>query len=107
MVTEGDLGTSARLQQPVAEGVGEAFPNTLQLALVAFAFAIFNGTLLGVASASRWRGAGILRGILVAGASAPTFLLGIGGILIFFSALDWLPASGMSSIKDAPDGPTA
>ena len=106
IVTEADLGTSARLSQPVSEGVGEAFPNTLQLALFAFALTIVNGTLLGVASASRWRGAGILRAILVGGASAPTFLLGIGGILIFFSALDWLPASGMTSYDDAPDGPT-
>ena len=106
IVTEGDLGTSARLQQPVTEGVGESFPNTLQLALVAFAITIVNGTLLGVASAARWRGAGVLRAILVAGASAPTFLLGIAGILIFFSALDWLPASGMTSYEDAPEGPT-
>ena len=106
IVLHGDLGTSARLRQPVTEGLGEAFPNTLQLALVAFTITIIFGGLLGVASAGRWRGANALRAVMVGGASAPTFLLGIAGILIFFSSLHWLPASGMTGYDDAPDGPT-
>ena len=105
-IAEGDLGTSARLAQPVTEGLGDAFPNTLELALVAMVLAVSFGTLMGVATAAGWRGAKVLRAIMVAGASAPTFLLGIAGILIFFSALDWLPASGTTSVDGAPDGPT-
>ena len=105
-IVQGDLGTSARLQQPVTEGLGEAFPNTVQLALLGFTFTIIFGTLLGLASAGRWRGANVLRAVMVGGASAPTFLLGIAGILIFFSALGWLPASGMTSVDNPPDGPT-
>lgn len=104
---EGDLGTSLRLQQPVTEGLSEAYPNTLELAGIATIITIVFGTLLGLASAGRWRGANVLRAVMVAGASAPTFLLGIAGILIFFSALDWLPASGTTSFQDtAPEGPT-
>ncbi|UJA20871.1 ABC transporter permease [Thermoleophilia bacterium SCSIO 60948] len=105
-IVQGDLGTSARLQQPVSEGLREAFPNTLELAAVATILTVIFGTLLGLASAGRWRGANVLRAVMVSGASAPTFLLGIAGILIFFSALDWLPASGTSSFDNAPEGPT-
>ena len=105
IVTEGDLGTSARLQQPVAEGVGEAFPNTLQLALVAFAFTIFNGTSsgrLGLALARSGHPSGD-SGCRSIGADLPARNRRDPYLLL---ALDWLPASGMSSIKDAPDGPT-
>ena len=105
-ILEGDLGTSARLAQPVTEGLTEAFPNTLELAAVALVLTVVFGTLMGLATAGGWRGAKILRAIMVSGASAPTFLLGIAGILIFFSALDWLPASGTTSYDNAPDGPT-
>jgi peptide/nickel transport system permease protein len=43
---------------------------------------------------------------MVAGASAPSFLLALLGILLFYRKLGWLPATGRSSISDAPDGPT-
>ena len=43
---------------------------------------------------------------MIAGASAPVFLLAIGGIYIFYGKLHWLPASGRSSYANAPTGPT-
>ena len=47
-----------------------------------------------------------MRLVLFAGASAPTFLLAIGGILLFFSKLHWLPPSGETSYFNPPTGPT-
>ena len=52
-ILEGDLGTSARLAQPVTEGLTEAFPNTLELAAVALVLTVVFGTLMGVATAAR------------------------------------------------------
>jgi peptide/nickel transport system permease protein len=101
-----DLGYSARLQQPVTTGLRDALPNTLELTLVGIVLTVCLALLLGLASAGRWRGASVLRAVIVGGASAPAFLLGIGGILIFFSKLGWLPASGMTSYENTPTGPT-
>jgi peptide/nickel transport system permease protein len=106
MVLHGDLGYSARLQQPVTTGLRDAFPNTLELTALAFLITIVLSVLLALTSAGRWRGAPMLRALMVGGASAPAFLLGIAGILIFFSELSWLPASGRTSFETAPTGPT-
>lgn len=105
-MVNGDLGYSARLQQPVSNGLRDALPNTLELTAVALLLTIVLSMLLAFASAGRWRGAPLLRALMVSGASAPAFLLGIGGILIFFSELGWLPASGRTSFENAPTGPT-
>ena len=62
--------------------------------------------LLGVASAARWRGAGLFRFILVAGGSMPAFLAAILGIVLFYNHLHWVPAPGRTSYLNAPTGPT-
>jgi len=43
---------------------------------------------------------------MIAGSSLPSFLLGIGGIFIFYGELGWLPAAGQTSYLTAPTGPT-
>jgi peptide/nickel transport system permease protein len=106
MFLHADLGYSARLQQPVTAGLRRALPNTLELAGVAVVLTVILALLLGIASAGRWRGASLLRALIVGGASAPAFLLGIGGILVFFSELGWLPASGRTGYENTPTGPT-
>jgi peptide/nickel transport system permease protein len=102
----GDLGTSYRTRRPVADDIGAFFPATAELALYAVVFAVVLGVLFAVSTSLSWPGARLVRGLLLATASAPTFLLSIGAILVFYKQLGWLPASGRSSIEGVPAGPT-
>jgi peptide/nickel transport system permease protein len=43
---------------------------------------------------------------MVAGASAPVFLLALLGLLLFYRRLHWLPANGRTNYLEPPAGPT-
>lgn len=66
--------------------------------LLAAAFAI-SGVL-------RWKGTGIFRGLLLLGATTPTFLLGIAGLIVLYQDLGWLPAGGQVTNPDTAPGGT-
>lgn len=102
----GNLGQSIRTGLPVVSDIGQYLPATIELALAAMLLAILGGGVLGIAAATTARGAGLLRALFVAGASAPTFLLGFGLIYIFYLKLGWLPATGQTGLANAPTGPT-
>jgi peptide/nickel transport system permease protein len=102
----GNMGTSLRTRQPVTTDLGHALPATLELALAASLIAAVLAILLGVASAARWRGAGLFRFVLVGGGSIPAFLAAILGIVLFYNHLHWVPAPGRTSYLNAPTGPT-
>jgi peptide/nickel transport system permease protein len=102
----GDMQESLRTRRPVTTDLGAYLPATLELTLFAVFLAGVLGTLLGLATAARSRGSGSLRMVMMGGASAPPFLLALVGILIFYRNLHWLPATGRTSITDAPTGPT-
>ncbi|HEX3751141.1 MAG TPA: ABC transporter permease [Streptosporangiaceae bacterium] len=102
----GNLGTSYRTRRPVSTDLGAFLPATAELSVYALVFAIVLAALLALASTLRWPGAGLFRLLLIAGASAPAFLLAIVGILIFYSKLGWLPAAGRTSVANPPTGPT-
>jgi peptide/nickel transport system permease protein len=92
----GDFGTSIRYDRPAFDMVIERLPATVQLALTAFLISTIFGILMGVIAALK-RGTwidGMLRLIAVLGQSAPSFWIGILGILIFGVHLHWLPTSG-------------
>lgn len=102
----GDLGTSYRTRHPVLSDLGDFFPATLELALYGIAVAIVLAILLAFSTTLKWRGSAVLRAVLFTGSSAPMFLLGILGLLVFYKTLGWVPANGRTGIADLPDGPT-
>jgi peptide/nickel transport system permease protein len=102
----GDFGTSYRTRRPVSTDLATFLPATLELALYALVIALGLAMLLAFATTLRWPGARIFRAVLFVGASAPMFLLGIGGLIVFYQRLGWVPANGRSSISSAPTGPT-
>ncbi len=105
-LAHGDLGTSYRTRRPVRTDLAAYVPATVELAGYGLLFALILAVLLATATSRRWPGAAVFRFVLLAGASTPAFLLGIGAVLLFYKQLGWLPAAGRSSILDAPTGPT-
>ncbi|MGV0743050.1 ABC transporter permease [Mycolicibacterium sp. XJ870] len=103
---QGDLGTSYRTRHDVASDLGTFFPATLELALFGIIIALILGALLAVGTTLKWRGSGVLRAVLFAGAAAPMFLLGIVGLIVFYQQLGWVPANGRSAVANPPTGPT-
>jgi len=102
----GDLGDSTVTRRPVTTDLGEFLPATLELVVFTFTLILAFGIFLGMATAQGWRGSGVLRVVMVCGSSVPVFLLALLGMLLFYRHLGWLPATGRTSIRDAPDGPT-
>jgi peptide/nickel transport system permease protein len=105
-VLHGNLETSLSSHRPVRDDIGQYLPPTLELMFFALGFALFGGLALGTISALRWRGSGILRVLMVSGAAAPSFLLALLGVILFYHRLGWLPATGQSSLSSSPTGPT-
>jgi peptide/nickel transport system permease protein len=92
----GEFGLSLRQVQPVSTLFAERLPATLELSLVAAAFALAAGVGLGVYTALRrdsWT-AQLLHAVSLLGVSLPTFLIGILLILVFAVRLGWLPSFG-------------
>ena len=102
----GDLGTSYRTRRPVGTDLGAFVPATLELALYGIAIALLLAALMAFGTTLKWRGSGAVRAVLFAGASAPMFLLGILGLIVFYQKLGWVPANGRSGVADPPTGPT-
>ena len=102
----GNLGMSYRTRRPVATDLGSFFPATAELTLYGLALALILAIVVAVGSTLRWPGATVFRVLLMAGASTPAFLLAIAGILLFYSKLNWLPATGRSGYPNPPTGPT-
>ncbi|GAA2635061.1 ABC transporter permease [Paractinoplanes durhamensis] len=87
----GDLGISFRTHRPVVTDLGAFLPATVELVVVAFLFALLLGALFATI---RTLAGTLVRGILLVGATAPPFLLALGGIILFYAHLGWLPATG-------------
>jgi peptide/nickel transport system permease protein len=105
-VVHGDLGHSFRTRRPVSEDLASFVPATTELAVTALVLAVLLAVVLAFSSSLNWPGAAVVRLLLIGGASAPAFLIGIGAVLVFYSQLGWLPASGRTDLMNAPTGPT-
>ncbi|NGO06258.1 ABC transporter permease [Streptomyces sp. HC44] len=103
---QGDLGTSSVTRTLVASDIVKFLPVTLELVFMALVLIAVIGFFLGLATAQRWRGSGVLRVVMISGASVPVFLACLIAMLVFYRWLDVLPVTGQTSAYDAPSGPT-
>jgi peptide/nickel transport system permease protein len=93
---QGEFGLSLRQGAKVSRLIGERFPATLELALVAAVMALLIGIPMGVYTALR-RGTFMSQFFMtlsLLGVSLPTFLIGILLILVFAVHLGWFPSFG-------------
>jgi peptide/nickel transport system permease protein len=99
----GDLGTSLSTEEPVAKLIGQALPNTFDLALAAFVLSVVVGIPMGVVAALRRNSLAdrLLSAGSVLGLSVPGFWLAIMMILLFSVTLHWLPSSGTATVGGA------
>lgn len=100
----GSLGTSFRTHRPVASDLHDFLPATIELVVVAFVVALILGILYAISGALRWRGSAFYRGPLLVLATAPPFLLALGGIILFYAQLQVLPAAGRGAESSTPTG---
>ncbi len=97
---QGEFGLSLRQGAKVSRLLGERFPATFELALVAAGIALIAGIPMGVYAALR-RGSflsQVFMTISLLGVSLPTFLIGIALILIFAVWLGWFPSFGRGDV---------
>ena len=95
-LARGDLGTSLRTGEPVAQQIWQRAPATVELAAAAMVFAIGLAIPLGVLAAVR-RGTMVdfaSMAVALTGISVPNFWLGPMLAIVFSVWLEWLPVSG-------------
>lgn len=98
----GQFGISFRIGRPVNELILERLPATLELSLLAAAFALVVGIPMGIYTGlhpQHWLSKVFLTVSLV-GISLPTFFIGILLILLFGVVLGWLPTFGRGEVVD-------
>lgn len=101
-VLHGDLGDSLRTRRKVTSDIGRFLPATAELALVSAVLATLLGLAFGVTSTREGSVAAIVRTVMLALASAPTFCIALLAILMFYRRFNWLPSSGRISRRLAP-----
>lgn len=97
----GDLGTSIRSRNPVAQDLANFFPATFELATYGIIFGILIGVGFGVVSAI-WRNTiadYALRTFSLIGVSFPVFLLALIGLSVFYVQLGWVGGPGRLGVR--------
>lgn len=101
---QGNLGMSFRTHRTVVADLESFLPATVELVTTAFILAVILAVIFAISGALRWRGSSFYRGPLLVLATAPPFLLALGGIVLFYAQLGWLPASGRGADSSGPTG---
>jgi peptide/nickel transport system permease protein len=94
-----NLGRSLINNRQVTTLIGDAFPNTLRLALAAFSISLLVGVPLGTLAAVRrnTKTDAAVTGVTSLGLAIPAFWLGLMLILLFAVMLQVLPPSGIGN----------
>lgn len=99
-ILHGDLGYSVKQHgRSVNEMIAAYFPVSARLGLVAIAFALVLGTIMGIGSALK-NGKALDHGIMVLatiGTSVPSFVIATVSMIIFGVQLKWLPTYGLDT----------
>lgn len=96
-LVHGNLGTSLRTHNPVMSDLRHFAPASVELAACGLLVVVVLAFGMGLWSASASRGSGVARVGMVTLGSAPPFFLAILLILVFYSWLGALPASGRTT----------
>ncbi|PXA97827.1 ABC transporter permease [Nostoc sp. 3335mG] len=103
-LTEGNLGTSIRTRQPIAQDVLRYGPATLELIIAAMLMGTAFAFILAFAQATLQRSGGVRVGMLTLG-SVPIFLAALLLAYFLWFRLGWFPGSGRLDIRRF-SGPT-
>ncbi|MGY0233754.1 ABC transporter permease [Longispora urticae] len=98
------FGYSFQQNAPVVDLIGDRFPVTVSIAVGAAVAWLLLGVATGVLSALK-RGGPVDRIAMagaLAGVSAPTYLVGLLGILLFGFTLDMVPTHGYVPLAESP-----
>ncbi len=97
---QGEFGVSYRNLEPVSQLILSRLPATLELSAVAALLALGLGIPMGVYAGIRPRALGArgLQTVSLIGVSVPSFVTGIGLILLFSVGLNWLPSYGRGEV---------
>lgn len=93
---QGDFGRSIFLQSPVSSLILNAFPNTLELAILAILWTVLIAVPAGLIAATRANTVidYVVTVVTLMGVSMPIFWFGVLAILLFSLQLGWLPSFG-------------
>ncbi len=96
-----DMGRSLRYDLPVNQLLLQRLPNTIGLALFAFAFVLLLGIPLGVLAAklSKGKRGAVFNGFCQLGVALPSFFVAMLLILLFCLKLKWLPVNCFVSLN--------
>ncbi len=100
----GDFGISMFYNTPISDDIGDKFPITLELTVLAILLATVVAVPLGVFSAMKqdtWPDY-IARVIAISGVALPTFWVGILIIYFLVRLFDWLPPLGYVNLWEDP-----
>jgi oligopeptide transport system permease protein len=103
-LAHGDLGVSFRSRnRPVAEVLSDGIRVSATLGLISLAVSVTFGVALGVAAALKRNSAIDYASVAfaTAGASVPSFILGMLLLVLFSARLHWLPSGGWGTPQQA------
>lgn len=103
-LVQGNLGTSYRTRSSVGGLLAAGFPATLELALFSLMLSLVLACILGITSALGTRGSGVVRVIMLAGGSTPTFMVAIFGLVVLYKDLGLVPVSGQTGATPGAGG---
>jgi len=99
-LVRGDFGTSFVTNRPVLSDLAGFFPATLELATLGLLAGTLIGVPAGVAAAywhDKWPDY-VIRFVGLIGYSVPIFWLGLVGLFVFYSRLDWVAGPGQVDV---------